>query len=315
MSTKAHEHAITNSKSLFTAVLYDNVPESSTSSSTGEAGSCSTYLKRLTREHLARASMEEVESSDIGSQNSESMTRVAQLTEKVRRAFSEANGNPADGRWIFISELLRLHSTGRGKRWIGTNMGARAPEVPKHLCIIPKTSDEWHDIERKRKEEEDVKSKVQRWITAAEFEPLTPETTMAQEPPVVGENPSAQALSTALGKSPNRHKPKQPTIKAVFNPSGPAFLSSNIGFTVVKRSSTIVKGKPNVGVPQPSLSPPPPLSPAVSLPEPHNYKPDVASGSRPPPIGDCGEQPTTSVHNIAGDPDTVRPCPCPPEPL
>jgi hypothetical protein len=95
------------SKFLYTAVLYGNVPESSISS-TAELGS---YSKRLMHEHLARASMEEVVSSDLDAQTPESKARVTQLTEKVKWAYSETSGNPADGRWAVISDLLRLHST------------------------------------------------------------------------------------------------------------------------------------------------------------------------------------------------------------
>ena len=164
------------SKSLYT-VLYDHVSELS-ASSTGETEPCSIYLKRLTREHLARASMEEIGPSVTFSPKSEA--RVAQWTEKVKQAFAEANGNAADGRWTLVSDLLQLHCTRGGSRWLGINLDLQAPEIPKQLCHIPETNEEWEELERRIKAEEDVNSKVQRWIRSAEFVPLSPGTAVNQ---------------------------------------------------------------------------------------------------------------------------------------
>ncbi len=249
------------SKSLYTAVFYDNVPESSASSSTAEVGPCSSYLKRITREHLARASMEEVESSTTSSPTQESKERVAQLTERVKRAYSEANGNPADGRWSFISGLLQLGATRGGQRWLGVNTAAEAPEIPNHLSVIPKTNEEWHELERKWKEEENVKNKVQRWIVTAEFEPLTPEATVVREPTEDEGLPSLK-LNEKLSNDISRKPTAQATLKKISTLNDPLSSGSGLGFSVVKRSNTIANGKPGHRKPQPSFSQSQAVSPA-----------------------------------------------------
>lgn len=276
MATKPQNRIVGSgkNKSLYTAVLYDSVPESNTSSFAGEAGAYSSYLRRITREHLSRASMEEVDSSVVGSPSPESKRRVAQLTQRVKRAYSEANGNPANGRWSFISDLLRLSTTRGGRRWLDVNTTAEVPEIPDHLCIIPKTSEEWHELERKWKEEEEVKSKVQRWITTAEFEPLTPEATVVREPAEGEELPPIEFNEKDSGDS-TRKLTTQATLKGISTLNDPLFGGSKLGFSVVKRSNTIASGKP---VPPKSQQPFSPSHANYSVPKSSHREGDIKPG-------------------------------------
>ena len=219
-------------KTLYTPVLYHHVPELS-ASSTGETARCSTYLKRLTREHLARASMEEIGSSVAFSPTSQA--RVSKWTAKVKRAFAEANGNVADGRWALVSDLLRLHCTRGGSRWLGVNLDLQTPQVPKQLCLIPKTSEEWADLERRIKGEDVVNSKVQRWIRSAEFTPLSPGATGDQSQTLHG-------VSSFLRRDPNPPTKVTQTSLTGFSMSHPLSSGSKFGFNVVKRPNVFIKG-------------------------------------------------------------------------
>lgn len=282
MATNLDRHDIYTgkSKTLYTAVLYDNIPQSSLSSLAGETRACTTYLKRLTREHLARANMGEVDPSVTGSPSFESQDRIARLTEKVKRAYSDANGNPADGRWSFVSDLLRLNTTRGGRHWLGTNMDVKVLDVPQHLCVIPKTNEEWSELERKWKEEESVKNKVQKWIATAEFEPLTPETTIIRETGADDESSSQPPFGTAGKPSDHgsRKLTSQATLKAVSGPIGSLSKASGFGFTVIKRSNATVTDKPKPRRPQLPPSPPPPLPDASGEhPEVQTPKGSVAS--------------------------------------
>jgi hypothetical protein len=193
--------------------------------------------------------MEEVGSQLADATGSKSIAKVAQLTERAKRAYSEANGNPADGRWIFVSDLLRLHCTRGGRHWIGTNTSVEAPVVPEHLCMLPKKNNEWKQLDRKRKEEEDVKSRVQRWITTAAFDPLTPETTIVPESTVNEQIPFTQA-SLSVSQRPIQNK--QTILKTAYDPANP---TNKFGFPVVKRSHVVGKGKGDFGVSRRSSSP------------------------------------------------------------
>jgi len=241
-------------KTLYTPVLYHHVPELS-ASSTPETGRCSTYLKRLTREHLARASMEEIGSSVAFSPASQA--RVSKWMARVKRAFTEANGNVADGRWALVSDLLRLHCTRGGPRWLGVNLDLQAPEVPKQLCLIPKTSEEWDDLERRIKGEDDVNSKVQRWIRSAEFTPLSPGATVNQSQTLHG-------VSSLSHRDPNPStKVTQTSLKTGFSMSYPLSSGSKFGFNVVKRPNVIKdsnKSRNSLSSPPPSDPNPPPTS-------------------------------------------------------
>ncbi|KXN83410.1 hypothetical protein AN958_01459 [Leucoagaricus sp. SymC.cos] len=214
------------------------------------------------REHLARAGMEEVASSVSGSPISESKARIAHLTDKVKRAVAEANGNPADGRWASVSDILRLHCTRGGRHWMDVNLDAQAPEVPKHLCVIPKTNEEWEEVERKLKE-----------LTSAEFEPLTPEITIVQEHVGAEETAQPHDVSRPQERSSGRVislQNVQQTLKTVFSAAHPLSSGPKFGFNVVKRSNVIVTGKPKPRkpFPPPSSSPPPYASAFPNPPSP-----------------------------------------------
>jgi len=202
-------------------------------------------MKRLTREHLARASMEEVESSKGSSDNedkAQAHERVVRLKDKVRKAYLECNGNPADGRWTFVHQLLKLNTTRGGRHWMGVRAEGKAPEIPKDKCVIPKSSQQWLEMERQLKEAEKVKKKVERWITSAQFEPLTPDTPVVQEASTV--EPKSQSLNS------------QPTTKVVST-KNVFSTGSKLGFSVVKRSGTLARNKPKDLRREPSPRPPP----------------------------------------------------------
>jgi hypothetical protein len=284
-----------SAKSLFTAVLYSDFPESSASSSTGER---SIYLKQIRREHLARASMEEVGSQLPDATDSKSIAKVAQLTERAKCAYSEANGNSADGRWIFLSDLLRLHCTRGGRHWIGTNTSVEAPTIPEHLCILPEKSNEWRQLERKRKEEEDVKSRVQRWITTAEFDPLTPETTIVPESIVNEQIPFTQA---SLSVSQRPIQTKQTTLKSAYDQANPM---NKFGFPVVKRSHVVRKGKGDAGAFRRSSSP---LLPSQQFHAVDDKRPfETTQQSYSSPAHSVGR---SSVHNAEPISETKNPQP------
>lgn len=265
-------------KTLYTPVLYHHVPELS-ASSTPETGRCSTYLKRLTREHLARASMEEIGSSAAFSPTSQA--RIAKWTAKVKRAFAEANGNVADGRWALVSDLLRLHCTRGGPRWLGVNLDLQAPEVPKQLCIIPKTSEEWDDLERRIKGEDDVNSKVQRWIRSAEFTPLSPG-------PAANQSQTLHGVSSLSHRDPNPStKVTQTSLKTGFSMSHPLSSGSKFGFNVVKRPNVLIKGSNKSRNSPTSLLPPDPNPPSTSqTPNHSDHEPSHETVHPLPPIID-----------------------------
>jgi len=209
--------------------------------------------------------MEEIGSSAAFSPTSQA--RISKWTAKVKRAFAEANGNVADGRWALVSDLLRLHCTRGGPRWLGVNPDLQAPEVPKQFCLIPKTSEEWDDLERKIKGEDDVNSKVQRWITSAEFTPLSPGATVNQSQTLHGvsslshrdSNPSAKVTQTSL--------------KIGFSMSHPLSSGSKFGFNVVKRPNMFIKAS-NKPRNSPSSPPPDPNPPSTShIPNHSDYEP------------------------------------------
>jgi len=240
--------------------------------------------------------MEEVESSVAGSPSPESQKRVAQLTQRLKQAYSEARGNPANGRWSFISDLLRLSTTRGGRRWMGVNTAVETPEIPDHLCIVPKTSEEWYELERKWKEEEEVKSKVQRWIITAEFEPLTPEATVVREPVEDEGLPSIESSEKVSGE-PTRKLTTQTTLKGFSTLTDPTLGGgSKLGFSVVKRSNAITSGKPP-GPPQsqPPFSP----SPANSfVPKPSHRAGGIRQERNQSPLEEQDQIPVADHGNL-----------------
>ena len=71
-----------------------------------------------------------------------------------------ADGNPADGKWALLRQLLRTGVTsGKAGRWAGTRTDLQAPDAPDGGWINASTEAEWAEWER----EVGLKDKVQNW--------------------------------------------------------------------------------------------------------------------------------------------------------
>ncbi|KAF8891084.1 hypothetical protein CPB84DRAFT_1383515 [Gymnopilus junonius] len=93
--------------------------------------------------------------------------RIAVLKQRVREAFIEADGNPADGKWALVARLLKMESTsGQYGRWSGTRTDRRPPQPLEGDgigWINAETEVEWNEWEKKYLEERRLKDKVENW--------------------------------------------------------------------------------------------------------------------------------------------------------
>ena len=162
----------TNTKTLYTPVFFSSSepPRSSKSTKGANPKVPSAYLNSLSRTHIALAQIvQEASSSRPGSPTEDvdgsypdqsTQERVSTLRARVREAWAMADGNPADGKWALLRQLLRTGVTsGRAGRWAGTRTDLQAPEAPDGGWINASTEAEWAEWER----EVGLKDKVQNW--------------------------------------------------------------------------------------------------------------------------------------------------------
>ncbi|KAK0474309.1 hypothetical protein EDD18DRAFT_1221688, partial [Armillaria luteobubalina] len=141
-------------------------PFSSSMSSSVASGhrSPSAYLEQLSQHHIALAGLEEIPASDCGSDlGDDALQRVRALHDRVVEALEYSNGDPADGRWSRLTELLRLSCTRGGKRYIGLRIdGENATPGPGGFVLLD-TEEEWFEWEKQREAEKLLKSRVENW--------------------------------------------------------------------------------------------------------------------------------------------------------
>lgn len=201
-----------------------------------------TYLENLTKERINLDRIfQEVPSSRSGSpvegqDSAASKARADTLRRKVEEAFKYANGDPADGKWSTVADLLQLKTAMR-TRWLGTTTEGKMPESSLGW-LNAATELEWEEWEARRKQELILKEKVQSWQQKVEPASVV---TISQDP--------VEPPRRAKKAEPSKVQPK----KILRDGSGRN--SSALNFPVVKRSSLTVIGKPKPSQEQPVAGP------------------------------------------------------------
>lgn len=189
--------------------------------------------------------------------------RIQAVRERAQDAWTKAHGNPADGRWAVLTDILRLSVTcGRGGRWMGarTDIPSAKPLVNGDgdaYWINAETESEWREWETRDSEERKIREKVESWKKKLEAQqtvssvviPASEHISMASTSGL--NQPPAITPKSSQNKSP--HRAKVATMKtAGAVPKGVARTSSltsalkdnsALGFSVVKRQKPIT-GKP-----------------------------------------------------------------------
>ena len=85
---------------------------------------------------------------------------MSALRARVKEVWAKAEGNPADGKWMALTHLLRIGVTsGKAGRWAGTRTDLKSPAAPDGGWINAATEAEWAEWEKKV----NVKDKVENW--------------------------------------------------------------------------------------------------------------------------------------------------------
>ncbi|KAG7453191.1 uncharacterized protein BT62DRAFT_1070846 [Guyanagaster necrorhizus] len=183
------------SKTPYTPVFYSSPFSSSMSSSVASGHrSPSIYLDQLSQYHLALAGLEEIPASDCGTDfDDDAQHRVRALRDRVIEALEYSNGDPADGKWSRLKDLLRLRSTTAGKRWIGVRAdGLEASPGPGGFLLVD-TEEQWFEWEKRREAEKMLKSKVENW----------------QKDVIVHADPTLDDMEPLPGREKSRSKSKE----------------------------------------------------------------------------------------------------------
>ncbi|PPQ91933.1 hypothetical protein CVT25_000976 [Psilocybe cyanescens] len=218
-------------------------PSLASGSSSNKGPNGLSYMERLAKKHeaLARMVREEPRFLPHADQNSDgtaSDERVTVLRELVREALVKADGNPADGKYIFLTQLLRLKSTsGLNGRWSGVRTDLSPPEElkgPGLGWINAKTETEWKEWERKYEAERRVKDKVENWKKTVE---APSKDSSLQE--------SLQDAPALKGHSRTTAAVPGSKVSSVSVAVDPLKSSTPFGFSVVKRTQKTAVGKPS----------------------------------------------------------------------
>ncbi|KAF8061814.1 hypothetical protein FPV67DRAFT_1452682 [Lyophyllum atratum] len=255
------------------------------SGSTPPADVAQAYFDSLARKQIALSQLvEEVPSSRCGSpfqdgdgsEQSRSKLRVDALRIKVQEAFKYANGDPADGKWSLVVQLLQLNTT-RRRRWLGSTTAGEKAESSSGW-INARSQKEWEEWEAKWTQEMLLKRKVQSWQ-----EKVDKHLVVASVPIVSISQDVDPAKGTAEKKLPSQGEVAN--VKRTATLQSVSKSSSTLSFPVVKRSSITVIGKP-----KPSGNP----SASDSIAGPSKLQPGSSSrGARGPDAPIDSDSPAT----------------------
>ncbi|KDR82149.1 hypothetical protein GALMADRAFT_240682 [Galerina marginata CBS 339.88] len=277
-------------ESVYTPVVFpgdSNVIFESSLPSTSSASPpprSTTYLGELSRKHAAHAQIvrEEPaspprcqgEDSDDEAAFAAREERINTLRNRVQDALIKAERNPADGKWVFLAQLLRMGVTsGRGGRWFGVRTDLQPPESLEGAglgWLNAKTEAEWKEWEKHYQEERRVKDKVERW--KKKVQPPSKVSSMhrsldvsadvdvspvAAVTDVLPQNPTSDSTtatnpingSDTAAKEKVTLKTAGSMSKPITNPlttlhTDPLKDTAPFGFGVVKRLKTVPVGKP-----------------------------------------------------------------------
>lgn len=217
------------------------------------------YLEELSRKRKAIALVREEPQSPPrpSSPHADEATRdkrIQAIRERAQEAWANANGNPADGRWVFLTRLLKTGVTsGRNGRWVGTRTDinrANPLNNDGEYWINAETESEWLEWEARDDEERKLREKVESWKRTVEAQQnlssvdILPPTqasssTSTLERPV--KSPKATQTKTVPRAKIATMKTAGAVPKGVIKSSSfadPLKDKSPFGFSVVKRTTT-----------------------------------------------------------------------------
>lgn len=281
----------TAGKSLYTPVFYGNAPSSSASTSmSSTVKTPSAYLDQLSRTHIALAHVvKEVPGSPASEQTDEA--RIERLRGLAQQAFESANGNPADGKWGQVVNVLKMGVT-RG-RYLFAGARADGEKADGSGLINARTEAEWVEWEKKRNDEVRLNQKVQWWQQT--FEPHLPTPNAIVSSPSPGSVSVNKAVDTEVKARGNQETTSKVTVRVTAAEEHPKEQSS-LGFPVVKRASKTLVGKPK-GVRK--------VTPDVLKSQPSN--PDNLDVRPVVPPKVTTNLPVRGVRSISDIPETVGP--------
>lgn len=265
------------------------------------------YLNTLSRQHVALAqNVKEVPSSRPSSPELElylgpdaeketsglseaqlrRVQRVEDLRSRVVDAFRKAKGEPGEGKWTQISHMLRMGCTAGRYRWIRgcAPSGRQIREVDPSLAL-PETEEEWHEMERKFEQKQQLKQKVEIW----------------QEGVAPVEEQSQETQASESQNEPAHPKADTTLQRKSSSKSTVASLSKqgSLQFKVAKRASGIItSGKPDDPT-TPNDGPLPHEKPALQLDSSPMLVDDEARG-----IADISDAVRTLALSVAYYPDS-----------
>lgn len=157
-----------NTKTLYTPVFFSSSQPRGSNKPTTKVPSA--YLNSLSRTHIALAQIVQeepssrpgspVEDADGSYPDSSTQERVKALRARVQEAWAMTDGNPADGKWTVLTQLLRIGVTsGKAGRWAGTRADLKVPDAPDGGWINAATEAEWVEWEKRV----GLQNKVENW--------------------------------------------------------------------------------------------------------------------------------------------------------
>ncbi|KAJ6494670.1 hypothetical protein C8R47DRAFT_1116731 [Mycena vitilis] len=238
-------------KTLYTAKFYEPASSSESGASSFKPQP-SVYVEKLFKTHVALNHMEEVPDSRPNLPDRAHNERVETLRKRVLDAFHAANGNPSNGKWSLLANLLQT-GTAKGKyRYINTRTDAVPPQPGPEGWLLAETEEEWLAWEQKRKQEqrsvqdkkreddELLKEKVETWKRDIEVEvPESPDDVLdfssSPAKPPDGTKPSSKSHARSIGDLPEDFIP----------PSFPSDLKTSTPHTVARRKASPIELVPS----------------------------------------------------------------------
>ena len=221
--------------------------------STDSLGRHTEYIEGLSRKYatLSKLVLEERPSESPYDEVDED--RILALRERIQEAWSRADGNPASGKWVVLSRLLRMGTiSGRGAKWVGARADLKSPECPENGWLSTMSESDWSDWERKFIQDQNLKNMVETWKRGVKVRNVVrnvreSHATRSQMDTLSHRLDDSRRPGKSLQKESGVFLDKQNTKYMPTASMDPLKDSAPFGFTVVKRSTqTNLKGKIDV---------------------------------------------------------------------
>ena len=134
--------------------------------SSDSSGRHTDYIEQLSRKYATLSKLKEEHHHETDDD------RILALRGRIQETWARAEGNPASGKWVRVTRLLRMGVTsGRGGKWVGARADVKSPEFLENSSgwLNTMSESDWKEWEQKFVQNQNLKNRVETWKKGLEL--------------------------------------------------------------------------------------------------------------------------------------------------